>query len=457
MNIRVLASSVAITSVTAFHFGFQQRTNLFRFLKYAGSCNSSSALSTKTQQTHKHALIRDVNVAHKGESLLHVSSLDFMDFDETIGVKYSMVELPDSLMETTIFVGNLNQFVTDDVLSDLFQEASILKSLPSVVARNPNTSSRHYGFVVFPNVEEKEVAIARFHGTMLQGQELRVESIKTMGPRVRVPEQLVLYTVGDVKKTRDGQLNTMRRVSKDDVERLSRGQPAKKRGYGSRRVCHRLNESERGAFERSERVGFVTLEGTGYRRGRKGSPLGNIHRQWCDARGKPQIILCKASGGRPRDNVIVDLSPLRLAGMSSDETLHERTSKWKKDILSAAGKSGMILKVDYVEDNTETYFDVDNEDDDDLSIIGVEVDSEAWAIEPIWKLPVVSVGVFEGERSEAKAMVKELAILWETMDVSASVTSSSRGPKNRRDAGAKRGGRTKTRTLKSHRRQRDLY
>lgn len=35
------------------------------------------------------------------------------------------------------------------------------------------------------------------------------------------------------------------RPSLDDVERLSRGQAAKKRGTGSRGVCHRLNESER--------------------------------------------------------------------------------------------------------------------------------------------------------------------------------------------------------------------
>lgn len=35
------------------------------------------------------------------------------------------------------------------------------------------------------------------------------------------------------------------RPSLDDVERLSMGQAAKKRGTGSRRVCHRLNESER--------------------------------------------------------------------------------------------------------------------------------------------------------------------------------------------------------------------
>lgn len=44
------------------------------------------------------------------------------------------------------------------------------------------------------------------------------------------------------------------RPTLDDVERLSRGQAAKKRGTGSRAVCHRLNESER-KVQRSIRQG----------------------------------------------------------------------------------------------------------------------------------------------------------------------------------------------------------
>lgn len=392
----------------------------------------------------------------KSRRNLHDS--DFMDFDVPIGgVKYSMVELPDSLMDTTIFVGNLNQFVTDEVLSDLFQQVSDFSSVPSVVARKLNMSSLHYGFVAFPTVQEKEAAIVRFHGTTLQGQELRVEAIKTTGPRVRVPEKLVVYTVGAVKKTRDGRINNMRRISKDDVERLSRGQPAKKKGYGSRGVCHRLDERERDAFERSERIGFVTLDGTGYRRGRKGSPLGNVHRQWCDARGKPQIVLCKASGGRPLDNVIVDLSPLRLGALSEDEAvLTEDLAKWKTEILVAAENSGMILKTEYVEDNTELTIEED-QNEDDIFDFSLAVDMAAWSVDPIWKLPVVSMGVFEGERSNAKAMAKELSVLWETMDINASLRSGGGGgAKNRRDAGAKGGGRTKTKTLRSKRRNKDF-
>ena len=81
----------------------------------------------------------------------------------------------------------------------------------------------------------------------------------------------------------------------------------------------------------------------------------------------------------------------------------------------------------------------------------------AWSVDPIWKLPVVSMGVFEGERSNAKAMAKELSVLWETMDINASLRSGGGGgAKNRRDAGAKGGGRTKTKTLRSKRRNKDF-
>lgn len=53
----------------------------------------------------------------------------------------------------------------------------------------------------------------------------------------------------DAKKGKGGAAG---RPSLDDVERLSKGLAAKKRGTGSRAVCHRLNESER-------KVGLISL------------------------------------------------------------------------------------------------------------------------------------------------------------------------------------------------------
>lgn len=75
------------------------------------------------------------------------------------GEKYSMVALPDSMLSTTLFVGNLCEFVQDGELSTLFQSVSVLQSLPACVARKANTQSLEYGFVAFPTVEETEVSL----------------------------------------------------------------------------------------------------------------------------------------------------------------------------------------------------------------------------------------------------------------------------------------------------------
>jgi hypothetical protein len=75
------------------------------------------------------------------------------------GQRYEMVPLPDRMMETTVFVGNICEFVHDEDLSKLFQSVSKLQSLPAVVVRRANMASLQYGFVTFPTVEEKEVRI----------------------------------------------------------------------------------------------------------------------------------------------------------------------------------------------------------------------------------------------------------------------------------------------------------
>lgn len=73
------------------------------------------------------------------------------------GEKFEMNELPDSMMDTTVFVGNLCEFVQDNDLSQLFRSVSSLQSLPACVVRKPDTSSLRYGFVSFQTAAEKEV------------------------------------------------------------------------------------------------------------------------------------------------------------------------------------------------------------------------------------------------------------------------------------------------------------
>lgn len=75
------------------------------------------------------------------------------------GERYEMVPLPDSMVDTTIFVGNLNEFVHDGDLSLLFCAVSRLQSLPACVVRKANMMSLEYGFVSFPTAEEKEVSV----------------------------------------------------------------------------------------------------------------------------------------------------------------------------------------------------------------------------------------------------------------------------------------------------------
>lgn len=75
------------------------------------------------------------------------------------GERYEMVPLPDRMMDTTIFVGNICEFTHDEDLSKLFQAVSQLQSVPACVARKANMASLQYGFVSFPTVEEKEVSL----------------------------------------------------------------------------------------------------------------------------------------------------------------------------------------------------------------------------------------------------------------------------------------------------------
>ena len=42
--------------------------------------------------------------------------------------------------------------------------------------------------------------------------------------------------------------------------------------------------------------GYLSVRGAGYRRARKGHPLPNIYRQWCDARAQPCIVIQQGMG-----------------------------------------------------------------------------------------------------------------------------------------------------------------
>lgn len=171
------------------------------------------------------------------------------------GVRYEMVELPDSMMSTTLWVGNLCEFVTDEMLSELFQQASSLKFVPACVARKANMESLRYGFVTFRSVEEKESAMNLLNGSEHEGKILMVECIRDhdIAGRIRVPQTIVDYAVGPVKRQRKGELNTMRRATKigasDDDDEDSRWD----RGGSRDRIKKRKTKGRQRKNYRSER------------------------------------------------------------------------------------------------------------------------------------------------------------------------------------------------------------
>jgi len=99
------------------------------------------------------------------------------------------------------------------------------------------------------------------------------------------------------------------RPSLDDVERLSQGLRAKNRGAGSRGICHRLNQEERKLYLMAKQKGYLNTQGNSYRHSRKGSPLVNTFRQWCDASDRIYIGIEKYTD---YDRVVIDISTRRL-------------------------------------------------------------------------------------------------------------------------------------------------
>ena len=76
----------------------------------------------------------------------------------------------------------------------------------------------------------------------------------------------------------------MPKPSKDDVERLSRGQATRAK-IGSRGIGHRLTQKERLLFEAAKKRGFLKVPTNGIR-----SNVLNVYRLWCAAEGRNFIL-----------------------------------------------------------------------------------------------------------------------------------------------------------------------
>lgn len=77
----------------------------------------------------------------------------------------------------------------------------------------------------------------------------------------------------------------MRKVTADDVEKLSRGQATKAR-IGSRSLGHRLTQKERILFESAKKKGFLKCPASGVRKN-----VIRVYQLWCEAQGRTAVIV----------------------------------------------------------------------------------------------------------------------------------------------------------------------
>lgn len=199
------------------------------------------------------------------------------------------------------------------------------------------------------------------------------------------------------------------RPTVDDVERISWGQPARRKGTGSRGVPHRLDANERLLWDIARERGFLQVEGSGWRSQRREAPLLNSYRSLCDARGQAMLVVHKGNTGM--DELVVDLSPLRtpeLLDVTSSQCL-----QWL-----GGGK-------------------IHNDGLHQLEDNGEIANSGVWENEPIFRLPPFCIS-WELTRPEAKTRAKELAGIFLTAEGKRARSKKSFGlkpGKNRRHGG----------------------
>lgn len=100
-----------------------------------------------------------------------------------------------------------------------------------------------------------------------------------------------------------------------DVNRISHGKGARRRGTGSRSVPHRLDAEAQKMFKLGKKRGFIVVSNAGRCR----IALQNVWRLYCDALAQPAIVLLttRSQSKQPADALVLDLSPLRAERASA--------------------------------------------------------------------------------------------------------------------------------------------
>ena len=275
------------------------------------------------------------------------------------------------------------------------------------------------------------------------------------------------------------------RPTLNDVERISWGKPAKKKGTGSRNVPHRLNQDERFLFELARRTkGFLELDGSGYRSQRRDSPLLNSYRSLCDARGQVAIVLHKSTTGVD-DQIVCDISPLRNpihfesmakrciekiqqqqhpeheqhlrngAGVGVGTIVYQGSNSSKEDKDDDAddednNANADISRFDQVDEETEDNTMMEEDLSMTLSIIdGTRMNDDdkneeaivlgPWETRPIYQLPPYCISWDTLQRTEAKALGKSLAAMFSTIEEKKNKTKGNKGHMSKKPIGVKAG------------------
>jgi RNA recognition motif. (a.k.a. RRM, RBD, or RNP domain) len=158
VHLHVLISAIAVVHKAA-AFVCQTRPN---FRAMTGEAFTVPTTMIRRQYCSRSCYPNTAVSSFIMQTALSVHSVRDADIVEVMvgGERYSLVPMPDSMKSTTVFVGNVCEFVKDEDLSGLFSEVSSVLSVPSCVVRKVNTQSLGYGFVSFPSVKEKEVRSA---------------------------------------------------------------------------------------------------------------------------------------------------------------------------------------------------------------------------------------------------------------------------------------------------------
>lgn len=215
----------------------------------------------------------------------------------------------------------------------------------------------------------------------------------------------------------------------DDVERISWGKPARKKGTGSRGVPHRLNLDERFLFDAARRKGYLEVEGSGWRSQRREAPLLNTYRSLCDARGQVSIVLHKSNTGI--DELVLDLSPLRNPS-TFDRVAQVCLEEVKGAGVAIQGSRTMMEESMQVDEDAEIErlpMPLSSDDEQSTEITSPDNardEATAWELRPIYQLPPYYVS-WELSRGDAKAVAKSFASLFDTKE-DKQVGSSSRKP-----------------------------